>query len=199
MNQHASIDFASRDRNPPRKADRSPSGADLPHQAPCRRSRPLSNLRKRAGARQGAKHRPIALRGSLAAREPRLGPVRPPSSPEASTAPISSSVKPVRPRSKLSACSSPNSTFKSASSHDAQLADLLASKRNALIWVSDSSSARATGNVAMPSWRAALSRRWPSTTSTTVAHEGARAVCNGRWRRSLDVFAARVTRRRRKA
>lgn len=61
--------------------------------------------------------------------------------------------------------STPGPKFGSrATSQSAQAADRLASRRNALIWASERSSASATGTSTSPMRWAAFSRRCPSTT-----------------------------------
>ena len=76
---------------------------------------------------------------------------------------MSSRLNPVSSRSKSNPFNSSSSSASRLSSHSAHSTDLLASSRNALICASVSSSARTTGSSFIPSFLAALTRRWPST------------------------------------
>src|ERR1039457_55411 len=77
---------------------------------------------------------------------------------------------PVSDKSKSAAASSCNSKERSSSSQSAQVTDLFTISRNALTWASVHSSHRITGIPVVsppghdPNLRAALIRRWPSTT-----------------------------------
>ena len=107
---------------------------------------------------------PGLLTGSAGVSGTSSGSVRPSVVGLASRESISATSKPVRLTSKAMAWSSSSSRARRSSSQAAQLAERLASRRNAFTCASVSSSARATGTSIRPSLRAALSRRCPSTT-----------------------------------